>query len=536
MATVTLAQHIEGFPAAGQKRSYAALLPSGGGGDGIFKGERAAEAAGVAGARRARVPASSARPARGTNETAVVARACAPGVQRGQIVFVWKNQGRLHENASQERVITLEALNALLEDPKYYVTGGFANKPETKYVKALDGTPTSIDLTHKDVEADDTHPINRWNLDGIVQVEADVDETETVGYTPVSARNSGAICNVAVCGPCELTVCHLPSLHDTLQQVPSSEPAAVRAAPHVHVKPRRVLDRIYVILAATRVKEGEFKLSYNVVSLSNIETQLLPKVDKFDQEAIIFRVWKLGVVLDTAFGNPRAPQLMVAVCPRPLLPLLEKMEGNVPIFANDPPVFFDTAMGTEAKLKRRLSLSSATKANTSQSQYADVMLQLRVLQTQVEDQAAEIEELRERLDNLPNLNEQLEKINSEELNSLKALVQQQAEKNALQDNALKEQGEKNALQDNALKEQGEKNNRQDKTDKQIVKALDKLTRTLDGRLDKLEADDKLGELRNALAVRSKNNTNPADAEDEADKLAKELIDARDRLRDLYPKS
>ena len=44
MATVTLAQHIERFPAAGQKRSYAALLPSGGGGDGIFKGERAAEA------------------------------------------------------------------------------------------------------------------------------------------------------------------------------------------------------------------------------------------------------------------------------------------------------------------------------------------------------------------------------------------------------------------------------------------------------------------------------------------------------------
>ena len=536
MATVTLAQHIEGFPTAGQKRSYAALLPSGGGGDGIFKGERAAEAAGVAGARRARVPASSARPARGTNETAVVARACAPGVQRGQVVFVWKNQGRLHENASQERVITLEALNALLEDPKYYVTGGFANKPETKYVKALDGTPTSIDLTHKDVEADDTHPINRWNLDGIVQVEADVDETETVGYTPVSARNSGAICNVAVCGPCELTVCHLPSLHDTLQQVPSSEPAAVRAAPHVHVKPRRVLDRIYVILAATKVKEGEFKLSYNVVSLSNIETQLLSKVDKFDQEAIIFRVWKLGVVLDTAFGNPRAPQLMVAVCPRPLLPLLKNMDGNVPVFANDPPVFFDTSMGAEAKLKRRVSLSSATKANTSQSQYADVMLQLRVLQTQVEDQAAEIEELRERLDNLPNLNEQLEKINSEELNSLKALVQQQAEKNALQDNALKEQGEKNALQDNALKEQDEKNNRQDETDKQIVKALDKLTRTLDGRLDKLEADDKLGELRNALAVRSKNNTNPADAEDEADKLAKELIDARDRLRDLYPKS
>ena len=106
----------------------------------------------------------------------------------------------------------------------------------------------------------------------------------------------------------------------------------------------------------------------------------------------------------------------------------------------------------------------------------------------------------------------------------------------MQDNALKEQGEKNALQDNALKEQGEKNNMQDRTDKQIVKALDKLTRTLDGRLDKLEADDKLGELRNALAVRSKNNTNPADAEDEADKLAKELIDARDRLRDLYPKS
>ena len=353
--------------------------------------------------------------------------------------------------------------------------------------------------------------------------QADVDETETVGYTPVSARNSGAICNVAVCGPCELTVCHLPSLHDTLQQVPSSEPAAVRAAPHVHVKPRRVLDRIYVILAATRVKEGKFKLSYNVVSLSNIETQLLPKVDKFDQEAIIFRVWKLGVVLDTAFGNPRAPQLMVAVCPRPLRPLLEKMEGNVPIFANEPfPVFFDTSMGAKAKRERRLSLSSATKANTSQSQYADVMLQLRVLQTQVEDQAAEIEELRERLDNLPNLNEQLEKINSEELNSLKALVQQQAEKNA--------------LQDNALKEQDEKNNRQDKTDKQIVKALDKLTRTLDGRLDKLEADDKLGELRNALAVRSKNNTNPADAEDEADKLAKELIDARDRLRDLYPKS
>ena len=53
MATVTLAQHIEGFPAAGQKRSYAALLPSGGGGDGIFKGVRAAEAAGVAGAAAA---------------------------------------------------------------------------------------------------------------------------------------------------------------------------------------------------------------------------------------------------------------------------------------------------------------------------------------------------------------------------------------------------------------------------------------------------------------------------------------------------
>ena len=178
----------------------------------------------------------------------------------------------------------------------------------------------------------------------------DGDEHDNDGYAQHSSYASRPVCNVAIYGPCPLTVLHMPSVHDRGFDVSSPVPAKARTCPNVFVEPVRILSDVFVVLVAERKDNTATKwtFSYNVVSQSNLDIDPpLLNINKnfrsFPSPLSVYgqlktatrltvEVFRLGKITDCKFGASNAPQIVVAVNVKKFEPveMKEKYETEFP--------------------------------------------------------------------------------------------------------------------------------------------------------------------------------------------------------------
>lgn len=379
--TVVQAQHIESFLSSGYKRTFSSIS-----GNPVLDGDFSAAKQlavpnGQIPALNGQIHSTSSKPDQGVNVTIPIARACDTHLTIGQVAFVFRNAGKvfydplnmtdtgtrsLPPNASaktggMERIISMEQLNELLALEQSHVEFGAAG--ETLFVsqrakhmftledrfsaKRVEVTPRAVFKRRSII--DPFHPLLQYTLDGIVHTPADGDEHDNDGYTKHSSDESKPCCNVAVHGPCALTVLHMPSVHDRGFDVSSPDPSRANAAPNVFMEPVRILSEIYVVLVAERetAASTKWKFSYNVVSQSNLDldvpfpsngknfrTFLKPLYEgqtgaqMDDALRIIVDIKRLGKVVDCKFGPSNSPQVVVAVNIKQFEPV--KPETNIP--------------------------------------------------------------------------------------------------------------------------------------------------------------------------------------------------------------
>ena len=346
VTTVALAPHIESFPAAGHKRPYDSIA-----GAPVVDGNYSAanqlavpngQLPGVSGP----IPATTARPDRGVNTCIPVARTCASHLTVGQVAFVYRSFNVPVKGSSLgglEHIISMEQLNERLALPenKLRLPNDDASKlfrlEQAKHVYRIKDANSAENLKQlvfeKDVVKDTFHPYHQYALDGIVCTPADGDEYENDGFKPHSTHQSKPVCNVAVHGPCPLTVLHMPSIHEDFESVRVGVPSKARPAPNVFVQPARVLSEVYVALVASREAKNskEWTLQYQVVSSSNLDLYpdtssgvrlfrskelyegVTASVNFTEALRLVVEVHRLGKVVDCRFGPVNAPQVVVAV-------------------------------------------------------------------------------------------------------------------------------------------------------------------------------------------------------------------------------
>jgi len=347
VTTVALAPHIESFPAAGHKRPYDSIA-----GAPVVDGNYSVanqlavpngQLPGVSGP----IPATTARPDRGVNTCIPVARTCASHLTVGQVAFVYRSFNVPVKGSSLgglEHVISMEQLNErlVLPENKLRLPGNNASNlferkiPKHIFIMKDAETAGRAPKTHvfkKDAITDNFHPYHQYALDGIVSTPADGDEYENDGFKPHSTHQTKPACNVAVHGPCPLTVLHMPSIHEDFESVRVGVPSKARPAPNVFVQPARVLSEVYVALVASResVTSSEWTLQYQVVSSSNLDLDpktssgvrlfrskelyegVIASVNFTGALRLVVEVHRLGKVVDCRFGPVNAPQVVVAV-------------------------------------------------------------------------------------------------------------------------------------------------------------------------------------------------------------------------------
>ena len=372
--TVVQAQHIESFLSSGYKRTFSSIS-----GNPVLDGNFSA--AKELDVPNGQIPATSSKPDQGVNVTIPVARSCDTHLTIGQVAFVFRNAGKvfydplnmtdtgtrsLPPNASaktggMERITSMEQLNELLAlDHNHVEIGRFPTNlfvarrakhiftlENAQAAKRVDTTPFAVFKRRSII--DPFHPLLQYTLDGIVHTPADGDEHDNDGYTKHSSDESKPCCNVAVHGPCPLTVLHMPSVHDRGFDVSRPDPSRANAAPNVFMEPVRILSELFVVLTAERdtAASTKWKFCYNVVSQSNLdldvpfpstgknfrtfskplyEAQNGPQME--DALRIIVDIKRLGKVVDCKFGPSNAPQVVVAVNIKQFEPV--KPETNIP--------------------------------------------------------------------------------------------------------------------------------------------------------------------------------------------------------------
>jgi hypothetical protein len=343
MATsVALAPHIEPFPAVGYKRPLGSISEAPSPLGNYSTANQLAVPNGAINIESRAIPATTARPDRGVNTCIPVARTCSSHhLTVGQVAFVYRSANVPMKRSSLgglERIVSMEHLNAQLKAHPLNI-GNIQNdmfrpsRAKSVYDVFEKGaaTPFQADVFNTDIITDAFHPYHQYALDGIVCSSADGDEYESDGFKPHSTHRSEPVCNVAVHGPCPLTVVHMPSLHDDFESVRSGIPSKARPAPDVFMEPTRILAEVYVALVASGVRTDSdsvaWTLQYQVVSSSNIDldTSASPGVRRFKTDTgqlkdvastatrLVVEVHRLGKVVDGRFGPSSAPQVVVSV-------------------------------------------------------------------------------------------------------------------------------------------------------------------------------------------------------------------------------
>jgi hypothetical protein len=346
VTSVALAPHIESFPATGYKRPYGSIA-----GAPTVDGDYSAanqlavpngQIPGVSGP----IPATTARQDRGVNACIPVARTCASHLTVGQVAFVYRSFKVPMKESSLgglEQVISMEQLNErlALKENRIVAPSDHAKHlfewMKAKHIYSIEDAQSVIPIRakvfRKGVVKNSFHPYHQYALDGIVCTPADGDEYDNDGFKPHSTHQSKPACNVAVHGPCPLTVLHMPSIHEDFESVRVGVPSKARPAPNVFVQPARVLSEVYVALVASResATSKEWTLQYQVVSSSNLDldpntssgVRLFRSKELYEgiESSIAFvpalrlvvEVHRLGKVVDCRFGPLNAPQVVVAV-------------------------------------------------------------------------------------------------------------------------------------------------------------------------------------------------------------------------------
>jgi len=307
------------------------------------------------------VPSTSARPDQRVNVRVPVARLCGAPLHAGQIAFVSRSQGPINGLSSETaptfvgtHELSLESLNELLSMPLHHVN--LANDPGALLseffkkrvatgivTRKLQGKKLVFqrpearvfdinDFFQKDGRSIN-HPLMNFALDGVVCTNSD-----EPGLT------TAAICNVAVKGMCPVLM-HRP-IHDKMRAVAVAPyPQTLVRPANFYVQPIEMLAAVYVVLVAVRTAPGSgvWFFQYELVSSTNViakhgfkrfrSTIMEGDTPKNDSNRLVLSVTTLGRVVDTNFGDPKSPSIVVDVNIRPFeatkrhilpMPALEK--------------------------------------------------------------------------------------------------------------------------------------------------------------------------------------------------------------------
>ena len=348
MATVALAAHVEQFGRSGYKRDFSQITNVGAP---PVRGRDALTVPTVTVGGSGPIPGTSAKPDQRVNVRVPVARACGQPLVPGQVAFVSRGVGIAKASSGRElapafagtHALGLEHLNELLDAPQHHVVANaaVAGRPNSLFVskvaRSLFGADGHSRLRALAFDQDaffvrtkrPNHPLRQYALDGVVCTPSDDPGFGTsVGY-----------CNVAVKGPAPVLTHR--TLHDKMRAVAVAPLPQTRVVPdNFFLRPVDVLAKVYVVLVAILVDAGasKWKFRYELVSSSNVHTShgfprftdtiaenaFGQKGDKPLEQAtidakkrVVLRVHELGRVVDTNFGDRKAPSLVVSVNIRP---------------------------------------------------------------------------------------------------------------------------------------------------------------------------------------------------------------------------
>lgn len=268
------------------------------------------------------IPSSSARPTQSVNVRVPIARACPETIVASSVAFATRD-------SAATSIKSLEQLNQLLSLSENVVTllrppvlAMFKSKFARSLYEGNDPTTDRAKLWRQRAKRFDAkqmlesaglhrHPVVDHALDGIVATPPD--HRDPVGRL-------GAMCNVAVAGPCPLA---LSVLHGS-----APHPVTwVRNPAFFVAKKVTVLERVYVCLVALRVgavppSGSLWQFRYEVVFESGMEAFLkTAPVEGKVPAKLLLRTHELGRVVDTNFGQPGKPAVVVSVAIREAQPL-----------------------------------------------------------------------------------------------------------------------------------------------------------------------------------------------------------------------
>lgn len=349
MAAVALAAHVEQFGGSGYKRDFSQVTqpsaPS-------VRGGTALNVPSVTVGGSGAIPATSARPDQRVNARVPVARACYQSLVAGQVAFVSRSVG-LKGSAEVApafvgtHAISLEHLNEILADPVHHSKTTLTDLLTMTTARSLLspvrlGEQKKLTALAFDMEAffktrNPRHPLMQYALDGVVCTPSD-DQRDAGGNT---IGSSVGYCNVAVKGPAPVLTHRTPE--DRMRAVTVSPYPQKPVAPNeFYLAPADILATVYVVLLATVVSRDKrvltVRFSYELVSSSNLQTahgykrftdtiledRASDDIPRGGQNAfrmgarrLVLRVFQLGRVVDTKFGSPASPSMVVSVCIKP---------------------------------------------------------------------------------------------------------------------------------------------------------------------------------------------------------------------------
>jgi len=348
MSAVSLAAHVELFGSSGYKRDFSRITD-------VFapstSGVTPLRIPGVSIGGIDRISATSARPDQRVNVRVPVARACGAPLYPGQVAFVSRGAGSVRasldvpENAPAfvgTHVMSLEHLNELLAQPVHHVSlNGTSSLPFFKSTTAkslFSVNATTGDLKRQQARVFDAdaffrppgrnkvHPVRQYALDGVVCTPSDE-----------GGIHSSPMCNVAVKGPAPVLTHR--TTNDKMRPVAVAPYPQERVIPsNYFLKPVDVMAHVYVVLVAARVGDAttskEWMFRYELVTSSNVQTdhafkRFTSSIGFKRAAKVVLRVTQLGRVVDTNFGDPKAPSIVVSVNIRPYeATIRESVETN----------------------------------------------------------------------------------------------------------------------------------------------------------------------------------------------------------------
>lgn len=279
-------------------------------------------------------PATSARPDQRTNSRFPVARATYSRLTPGEVVFVSRHYKMGHVGASNglgglTHVASLRELNGMLSQPHNHVAsdaaGLFSEVTSKLRVANKDGSlkRAKFKAFNASKLVASTHPLQQFALDGLVATRMEDDATSNSS----SSRPSQSACIVAAKGPAPMLLAQKP-----VNVVTGVSSFDAPPEPIGFLAPARVLATVYVVLVAVAVDDTvqKWQFKYEVVTSSNLDVNPAfataplyktamrrPKSASKTGDKLVLRAFKLGTVVDTAFGSASEPQLVVNVCISP---------------------------------------------------------------------------------------------------------------------------------------------------------------------------------------------------------------------------